>query len=88
MMTFGRVSACVLAAATLILGGCGSSESARQRQEEANTPAGKVGKAAHEVAREAGKAATFAGQKLDKAAHQAREGWEESEREDRAKGKH
>jgi len=75
-------------AAGIALTACGPRESAEQRHREANTPAGKVGKAAHEVAREADKAARVAGRKLDKAAHDAREGWDEQAQRDREKDKH
>ncbi len=77
----------LLFSATLFLDACGPSESARQRQEDANSPAGKAGKAAHAVARESEKVARVAGQKLEKAAHQAHEGWKEAAREDQAKDK-
>lgn len=72
-------------AAALTFGGCTSAESPAQRHEDANTPAGKVGKAAHAVAVETGKAANAAGRQLEKAAHQAHEGWKEAARNDKAK---
>jgi hypothetical protein len=73
-------------AATLTFGGCtGSRESPAQRHEDANTPAGKVGKAAHAVAVQTGKVASAAGRQLEKAAHQAHEGWKEAARNDKAK---
>jgi len=66
---------------------CGRSESTQQQKQEANTPAGKVGQAAHGVAKVTGKAAKVAGRELGKAAHQAKEGWKEAGRKDKAKGK-
>jgi hypothetical protein len=74
--------------ALVSLGGCSrTSESPQQRQADANSAAGKVGKAAHRVAVETQKAADAAGRKLAKAAHQAHEGWKEAAQEDKAKGK-
>jgi len=66
----------------LLTGACGSRESEEQRHREANTPAGKLGQAAHKVAVEANKAGKVVGQKLDKAAHDAHEGWKEAARKD------
>ena len=58
----------LLLAGMLTLGGCTrSTESATQRHNDANTPAGKVGKAAHTVAVHAEKAAKVAGRELAKA---------------------
>lgn len=72
----------------LTLGACSrSTESASQRHADANTPAGKIGKAAHTVAVHTEKAAKAAGRQLEKAAHQANEGWKEAAREDQSKGK-
>ena len=65
----------------------GSKESAADRHREANTPAGKVGKAAHAVAKESGKAAKVAGRELGKVAHQAKEGWKEAAADDKSKNK-
>ena len=53
----------------------------------ANTAAGKTGKAAHYVAKESGKAARAAGRKLAQAAREARDGWEESAHQDQQKAK-
>ena len=64
-----------------------SAESTIQRHEDANSPAGKAGKAAHRVAVETEKAAAAAGKEINKAAHQANEGWREAAREDKAKGR-
>jgi hypothetical protein len=61
----------------LAFASCGTHESEAQRHQDANTPAGKVGQAAHRAAVEADKAARAIGKKVDKAAHDAREGWNE-----------
>lgn len=75
-------------AAVLTFDGCiGSTESPSQRHADANTPAGKVGKAAHAVAVQTGKVASAAGRQLEKAAHQAHEGWQEAARNDKAKNR-
>lgn len=78
----------LLLAAFVSFGACTrSSESATQRHDDANSPAGKVGQAAHTVAVHTEKAAKVAGQKLAKAAHQAHEGWKEAARQDKSKSK-
>lgn len=78
----------LLIAAVLTLGGCSrSTESASQHHADANSPAGKFGKAAHTVAVHTEKAAKAASRQLAKAAHQAHEGWKEAAREDKSKGK-
>lgn len=64
---------------------CGSHESEAERHHDANTPAGKVGQAAHKVAVEADKAGRVIGRKLNKAAHEAHEGWKEAARKDQDK---
>ena len=75
--------------AVLVLAGlyattsCGTRQSEAQRQHDANTPAGKVGQAAHRAAVEADRAAAAVGRKVDKAAHEAREGWNEDARRTR-----
>ena len=80
--------AVLLMGALATLGGCSrSTESAGQRHADANTPAGKLGKAAHTVAVHTEKAAKAAGRELGKAAHQAHEGWKEAAREDKNNGK-
>lgn len=80
--------AVLLIGALLAFGGCSrSTESPSQRHADANTPAGKLGKAAHTVAVHTEKAAKVAGRKLAKAAHQAHEGWKEAAREDKGNGK-
>jgi len=70
--------------AALVLGGCGPRENAEQKHSDANTPAGKLGQAAHKVAVEADKAGKVAAQKLQKAAHDAKAGWNEDAQKDRA----
>ena len=60
--------------------GCGNRESAEQRNRDANTPAGKLGQAAHVAAVEAGKASRVIGREVSKAAHDAHEGWKEAAR--------
>ena len=67
------------------LGACTSHESADERHQDANTPAGKAGQAAHKVAVEVDKAGRVVGRKLEKAAHDAREGWKEAARKDQSK---
>ena len=73
----------MLLGALVALNACGPRETEEQRHRDANTPAGKVGQAAHKVAVEADKAGRVVGRKLDKAAHDAREGWNEAARKDR-----
>lgn len=74
-----------LCACLMVLASCGARESPEQRHQDANTPAGKVGQAAHKVAIEADKAGRVIGRKLDKAAHDAHEGWKEAARGDNEK---
>lgn len=64
----------------VLMVGCGSRESEAQRQQDANTPAGKAGQVAHKAAVELDKAGHVIGRKLDKAAQHAREGWKEDAR--------
>lgn len=66
----------------LLLAGCGYRETPQERHQDANSPAGKVGQAAHKAAVEAGKAGRAIGRELDKAAHDAHEGWKEASRKD------
>lgn len=65
-----------------LLASCTSPKPVEQRRGDANTPAGKVGQAAHKVAVEADKAGRVIGSKLNKAAHDAHEGWKEAARTD------
>jgi hypothetical protein len=74
-----------LCAGLIVFASCGPRESPEQRYRDANTPAGKVGQAAHKVTVEADKAGRVIGRKLDKAAHDAREGWKEAARSDNQK---
>lgn len=74
--------------ATLVLSlmsftACVSRETSEERHRDANTPAGKVGQAAHKVAVEADKAGRVIGRQLDRAAHDAHEGWKEAARKDK-----
>jgi hypothetical protein len=62
---------------------CRTHESDAERRRDANTPAGKLGQAAHKAAVQADKAGRAIGKKLDKAAHDAREGWNEDARQNR-----
>lgn len=72
----------MLIAGLLSAVGCGYRETPEERSRDANSPAGKVGQAAHKVAVEAGKATRVVGRQLDKAAHDAHEGWKEASRKD------
>lgn len=69
----------------LMLGGCGPHETAEQRREAANTPAGKLGQAAHRATVEANKASEVIRRQLGQAAHDARAGWKEDAQKQRAK---
>jgi hypothetical protein len=64
---------------------CASHESQFQRHDDANTPAGKVGQAAHKAALEADKAGRVVSRKLQQAAHDAHEGWKEDARKQKEK---
>ena len=75
----------VLIAGLLLQGACGPRESAAERQRDANTPAGKVGQAAHKAAVEADKAGRVIDRELKQAVHDAHEGWKEDARKDRKK---
>ena len=66
---------------------CGSHQSEEERHRQANTPAGKVGQAAHKVAVEADKASRQIGRELGKAARDAHAGWKEAARKDPEKKK-
>jgi len=80
-----KVCSGVLLGVAVVLTACGHSESEAQRQHDANTPAGKVGQAAHKAAVEVDKAGRAVGRQLDKAAHDAHEGWKEDARRDTGK---
>ncbi len=79
----------IILAGLIVLNGCSiypSKEQAKEQQRrDANTPAGKMGQAAHKAAVEVGKAGAVIGQKLDKAAHDAHAGWNEAARKDQSK---
>lgn len=68
--------------AVLLIAACRQPQASR---DDANTPAGKVGQAAHRVANDAGKAVKAAGKEIGKAAREARAGWNEAAERDRAK---
>jgi hypothetical protein len=74
-----------LAGLLLAINACNSRESQAERRRDANTPAGKVGQAAHKAAVEADKAGQVIGRKLEKAAHDAHEGWKEAAQKDQEK---
>ena len=74
----------LLAFAALGLSAC-SYQSEAERERNSKTAAGKTGKVAYKVSKEAGKAARAVGRELRQAAGQARDGWKEAAREDRAK---
>lgn len=76
------INALVLAAG-MLLASCGTRETSDQRHTDANTPAGKVGQAAHKVAVEADKAGRVAERKLSQAAHDAKAGWQEDAHKDK-----
>ena len=69
----------------ILLAGCGYRETPEAHQHDANTPAGKVGQAAHKAAIEAGKAGRAISRELDKAAHDVHEGWKEESRKDQSR---
>jgi hypothetical protein len=74
-----------LAAVPFFLTSCAPHETQLQRRDEANTPAGKLGQAAHKAAVQADKAGRVIGKKLSEAAHDAHEGWKEDARKDKQK---
>jgi hypothetical protein len=75
----------LLCASVLLSISCRPRESEAQRQADANTPAGKLGQAAHKASVEVDKAGRVLGRELNKAAHDARAGWQEAERKDQDK---
>ena len=75
----------ILITCFLTLGACSPRESTEERQRAANTPAGKVGQAAHKAAVEADKAGRVIRRELGQAAHDAHEGWKEDARKERKK---
>jgi hypothetical protein len=75
-----------IALALLSLAGCiGSGQNQEQRRADANSAAGKLGKAAHSVAVQSGKAANAVGKDLGKMAREARAGWQEAAQQDKTK---
>ena len=80
---WSRCAAAVLLVSIVSTVSCGPPpESPEERHREANTPAGKVGQAAHKMATEADKAGRAIGRQIDKAAHNAHEGWKEAAKKD------
>lgn len=75
----------VFVAGFMMLSGCGPRQSAEERHQDANTPAGKLGQAAHRATVEANKASQVIRRQLDQAAHNAHEGWKEDARKQRDK---
>lgn len=75
----------VLFAGFTILSACGPRETPEERRRAADTPAGKIGQAAHKAAVEADKASQTIGRQLRQAAHDARAGWKEAARKERDK---
>jgi len=71
-------------AVLLAMAACGPRETQEQRRQDANTPAGKVGQAAHRAAVKLDQAGRVVERKLDKAAHDAHEGWNEDARKTRS----
>ncbi len=84
-MALKRTRTIVVLLMIAALSGCGTRETPEQRHSDANTPAGKLGQAAHKAAVEADKAGQVIGKQLRKAAHDAREGWKEAARNDQSK---
>jgi hypothetical protein len=84
--SFRKILCLPLALALLSLAGClGSGQGEDQKRADANSAAGKVGKAAHAVAVQSGKAASAVGKDLSKMARQAHAGWQEASQQDKAK---
>jgi hypothetical protein len=77
-----KYAATLFCASLLASIACGPRQTEEQRHADANTPAGKVGQAAHKAAVELDKSGRLAEKKLNQAAHDAREGWKEAERKD------
>ena len=69
----------------LLTAACGVRETPSEKHEDANSPAGKLGQAAHKIAVQANKAGAAVARDLSKAAHDAHEGWKEEKRKSRAK---
>jgi hypothetical protein len=70
----------VLFASLVALSACSPHQSAEERRQAANTPAGKLGQAAHRAAVEANRATQAVGHELRQAARDARAGWKEDAR--------
>ena len=78
-----RCLSAALLAVFIVLSACGPHESPEERRRAADTPAGKVGQAAHKAVVEANKASQVIGRQLKQAAHDAREGWKEDARKEK-----
>jgi hypothetical protein len=72
-------------AATIGFSGCESRQSGEETRRDANTPAGKVGQAAHKAVVNVDKAGRELGRKLDGVAHDMHEGWKEDSRKSQDK---
>jgi hypothetical protein len=72
----------ILVASLMTLSACGPHESTEERRQAADTPAGKLGQAAHRATVEADKAGRVIGRELRQAAHDARAGWKEDARKE------
>jgi hypothetical protein len=77
-----QCAAILFCASLLASVACGPRQTEEQRHADANTPAGKLGQAAHKAAVQLDKAGRVVGKKMDKAAHDAHEGWKEAQRKD------
>ncbi len=75
----------LIVAGLITSGACAPQQTVEQRRHDANTPAGKVGQAAHKAAVEVDKAGRVVGRQINKAAHDAHEGWKEAARKDQQK---
>jgi hypothetical protein len=63
----------------------GSGESSTERQKNADTVAGKMGKMAHSLAQQSSKATAAAGRGLAQAAREAHDGWRQASQEEKKK---
>lgn len=87
MLRLSKLLVLTVGSALMLTSCIGSHESAAERQRNADTVAGKMGKAAHTATKEAGKVARAAGKKLGQAARQAHDGWQEAARRDQQKAR-
>jgi len=75
---------CAVLAILFVFSACSRSQK-QDRQSDQNSPAYKVGEAAHEVAKHAARTAEAAGRQLKESARKASEGWKAKAKEDREK---